>query len=72
MPSKTEKQRKMFGAALTCKDDPSKCKKGTASAKVSKEMSKSDIEDFARKPKKKKKCCESNIDYVLECLSEDV
>jgi hypothetical protein len=53
MPSKTPKQQRLMGAALAVKRGESK---GFAEArKVASGMSEKQLEDFARKPKGKKK-----------------
>jgi len=53
MPAKSEKQRRLMGAALSYKRGESK--HPTAEAKkVAKSMSEEQLEDFASKPKSKK------------------
>lgn len=50
MPSKSEKQRKLMGAALAKKRGKSKTKSKKV-AKVAKSMSEGDLKDFASKKK---------------------
>ena len=56
MPAKSEKQRKLMGAALACKRKKGPCKGGAA--KVAKSMSAKELKKFSKKKKqngKKKK-----------------
>lgn len=49
MPAKSEKQRKLMGAALACKRKKSRCK-GKA-AKIAKSMSSKNLKKFSKKKK---------------------
>lgn len=53
MPATSEKQRKAMGAALAAKRGKTKPKPGSASAKMAASMSETQLEDFAKKRKKK-------------------
>lgn len=55
MPAESEKQRKAAGIALAAKRAGKKPKKGTASAQMAKGMTENQLEDYARKPGKKKR-----------------
>jgi hypothetical protein len=55
MPAMSEAQRKAAGAALATKRGGKKPKKGTPSAKMAKGMDESQLAEFAKKPKGKKK-----------------
>jgi Protein of unknwon function (DUF3008) len=50
MPSKSAKQQRLFGAALSAKRGK---KTFPEAEKIAGQMSESKLEDFARKPKKK-------------------
>lgn len=54
MPAKSEKQRRLMGAALACKRDEDKCISKEV-RKVAQGMSEGQLEDFASKPIKKKR-----------------
>lgn len=49
MPAKSEKQRKLFGAVVRCKETGECASKGIK--KIAKGISMKDAKDFARKPK---------------------
>ena len=49
MPAKSEKQRKLFGAVVRCKETGECASKGIS--KIAKNISMDDAKDFARKPK---------------------
>lgn len=53
MPAKSEKQRKLFGAVVHCKETGECASKGIR--KIAKNISMDDAKDFARKPKYLKK-----------------
>lgn len=55
MPAVSERQRKAAGAALAAKRGGKKPAKGSASAQMAKGMSETQLRDFAKKPKGKKK-----------------
>ncbi len=55
MPAVSEKQRRAMGAALAAKRGEAKVKRGSPSAKMAASMTESELEDFARKPKKSRK-----------------
>ncbi len=54
MPAKSEKQRKLMGAALAYKRGESKTTSDEIK-KVANSMTESELEDFASKPKSKRK-----------------
>ena len=83
MPSKSEKQRKFFGAVKGAKKGSSKV--SGAAKKVAKEMPEKEIDKFLKKKpkkaakkatkktptsKKKKPLTESNISLFIDCILE--
>lgn len=54
MPAKSDKQRRLMGAALGCKRDETKCVSDKVK-EVAAEMTEEQLEDFASKPKSTKK-----------------
>ena len=50
MPATSEKQKKFMGAVMGCKKKPSTC--SPATKKAAKSMTKKQVKDFLKKPKK--------------------
>lgn len=60
MPAKSEKQRRLMGAALSYKRGENKNASDEVK-KVAQSMTEAELEDFASKPKSNKKIDDSNL-----------
>jgi len=55
MPSKSEKQRRLFGTALAIKRGETPASYSPEAARIARTMSEKEIREFAKRPRRRKK-----------------